>query len=60
MLYPAIGSGGVSLLITVQVQRVSKMTPRIAANNRLRLTVMNKMPKHKGQRAAAEPERYPD
>jgi hypothetical protein len=37
----------------------SAMTKRSAAyNNRLQRTVMDKVPRHKRQRAAAEPERY--
>jgi hypothetical protein len=31
----------------------------LASNKRLQRTVMDKVPRHEGQRAAAEPERYP-
>jgi hypothetical protein len=34
------------------------MTGVPAPNNRLQRTVMDKVPRHKGQRAAAEPGRY--
>ena len=30
----------------------------VPANNRLQRTVMDKVPRHEGQRAAAEPGRY--
>jgi hypothetical protein len=30
----------------------------VPANNQLQRTVMNKVPRHVGRRAAAEPERY--